>query len=105
VLHNQPHGFINVACEPVGGAARLVVESDGPVLGDDAVARLAQPFERLGAERTGSRNGHGLGLSIVSAVAGAHGGALELQPRSQGGLRVQIILPAAVPASATPVPT
>ncbi|MGH2888547.1 MAG: sensor histidine kinase, partial [Solirubrobacteraceae bacterium] len=105
VRHNQPHGFIDIDCENIGGAGRLVVESGGPVLDEDNVARLAQPFRRLSAERTGSENGHGLGLSIVAAVANAHGGALELHARPQGGLRVQITLPAATPARTTPAPS
>ena len=104
VRHNQPHGSITVALEPRGEHARLIVESGGPVLDQATVARLAEPFKRLGAERTGSENGHGLGLSIVAAVAAAHDGTLELNPRPQGGLRVQITLPtanAAQPTSAT----
>ena len=105
VRHNQPHGFINIACETTDGAARLVVESGGPVLDEQSVAQLAQPFRRLSAERTGSQNGHGLGLSIVAAVADSHGGALELHARPQGGLRVAITLPSATPAPTTvPVP-
>ena len=98
VRHNQPHGFIYVTCRTSGGAARLVVESGGRVLDERSVAQLAQPFRRLGAERTGSQNGQGLGLSIVAAVADAHGGALELHARPEGGLRVQITLPAATRA-------
>ena len=104
VRHNQPHGFINIACENIGGAGRLVVESGGPVLDEHSVAQLAQPFRRLGVERTGSQNGHGLGLSIVAAVADAHDGALELHARPQGGLRVQLTLPSATPAPAPSVP-
>ncbi len=105
VRHNQPHGFINIACETSDRAARLVVESGGPALDEQGVAQLGQPFRRLGVERTRSQNGHGLGLSIVAAVADAHGGALELHPRPQGGLRVQITLPAAIAApAAIPVP-
>ncbi len=104
VRHNQPHGFINIACENIGEGGRLVVESGGPALDEQGVAQLAQPFQRLGAERTRSQNGHGLGLSIVAAVANAHGGALELHARPQGGLRVQITLPAATPAPANPLP-
>jgi signal transduction histidine kinase len=95
VRHNQPHGVINVACEADGPTARLVVESDGPALDQGAVAQLIQPFRRLGPERTGSENGYGLGLSIVAAVATAHGGELELRARPTGGLRVQITLPGA----------
>jgi signal transduction histidine kinase len=95
VRHNQPNGFINVVCEIHNGAARLIVESGGAVLDERSVAQLAQPFRRLGVERTHSENGVGLGLSIVAVVAAAHGGALELHARSRGGLRVQITVPSA----------
>jgi signal transduction histidine kinase len=95
VRHNQARGFITVELEPVGETARLVVETGGPVLDQKRTQQLAQPFRRIGAERTGSQNGHGLGLSIVATVAAAHGGTLELHARPQGGLRVQITLPAA----------
>jgi signal transduction histidine kinase len=98
VRHNQPHGLINVACETDRQMSRLVVESGGPALDQGAVAQLIQPFRRLGAERTGSQNGYGLGLSIVAAVAAAHGGGLELRARPDGGLRVQITLPGATVA-------
>lgn len=103
VRHNQSHGSITVALEPHGEQARLVVDNGGRVLDQATVARLAEPFKRVGADRTGSENGHGLGLSIVAAVAAAHDGTLELSPRLQGGLRVQITLPTATvaqPASA-----
>ena len=50
-----------------------------------------------GANRTGSQHGHGLGLSIVAAVAAAHDGSVALHARAEGGLRVQITLPASTP--------
>ena len=91
VTHNEDGGWIRIA-----GSVReetvLVVESGGPVLDQREVDRLAQPFERLGTERTGSS---GLGLSIVAAVAAAHGGRLALLARPDGGLRVSVTLPAA----------
>ncbi len=105
VRHNQPGGEVEVTLAPVNGQlARLIVDSSGPILDQDAVAQLAQPFKRLGQDRTGSQNGHGLGLSIVAAVAAAHDGRLDLQARSGGGLRVQITLPAVSPPppAATP---
>jgi signal transduction histidine kinase len=98
VLHNDPGGFINVSCEIEHDAAQLMIESGGPVLDARVVAQLAQPFRRVGADRTRAKPGHGLGLSIVAAVAGAHGGTLELRARAEGGLRVQIVLPFATPA-------
>lgn len=51
VRHNQPGGRISVMCETDRDMARLVVESSGPVLDHEAVAQLAEPFNRLGAER------------------------------------------------------
>jgi signal transduction histidine kinase len=95
VRHNQARGFVTVELELDGESARLTVETGGPMLDQQRVEQLAQPFRRIGAERTGSQNGHGLGLSIVATVAAAHGGTLELHARPQGGLRVQITLPAA----------
>jgi signal transduction histidine kinase len=96
VRHNQPAGSIQITIARVDGhQARVLVDSSGPLLDHDAVAQLAQPFRRLGQDRTGSDNGHGLGLSIVAAVAAAHEGLLELHARPEGGLRVQITLPAA----------
>jgi signal transduction histidine kinase len=96
VRHNQPGGAIELTLAPLNGQqARVIVDTSGPVLDQDAVAQLAQPFKRLGQDRTGSQNGHGLGLSIVAAVAAAHDGTLDLHARAEGGLRVQIALPAA----------
>ena len=96
VRHTKPGGLVEIALASLDGRqARVVIASSGPLLDPDAVAQLAQPFKRLSQDRTGSQNGHGLGLSIVAAVAAAHGGGLELYARAEGGLRVQITLPAA----------
>jgi signal transduction histidine kinase len=100
VRHNEPHGFIRVVSEMQGNdTALLVVENGGLRLNDRSVEELARPFRRLGADRTGSADGVGLGLSIASAVADAHGGGLELHARDQGGLRVTIELSGATLAS------
>jgi len=98
--HNVDGGWISVASGTDGAAARLVVETGGEVLDQQHVDQLAQPFRRLGADRTGPADGAGLGLSIVAAVAEAHGGALDLRARPQGGLRVVIRLPLAASAAA-----
>ena len=93
IVHNEPGGWIRVSAATDGPVASLIVENGGPVMPADAVAQLAQPFRRLGADRVGSDNGAGLGLSIVAAIASAHGGSLELRARPDGGLRVTIGLP------------
>jgi signal transduction histidine kinase len=95
VRHNERKGWVRVVTEIDGTSARLIVETGGRILDERQVRDLARPFRRIGAERTGSDNGVGLGLSIVAAVATAHHGALELQARNGGGLRVAVTLPAA----------
>jgi len=103
VRHNQPGGSIELTLAPLNGQqARLTIDSSGRLLDKSAVTQLAEPFKRL-QDRTGSHNGHGLGLSIVAAVAAAHDGSLELHARAEGGLRVQITLPAAIPQLAATI--
>ena len=100
VGHNQPGGWVRVTTPVEGEHARLVVENGGPVLDPGQVAQLIQPFRRVGAERTGSDNGAGLGLAIVSSIVEVHGGVLDLDALPAGGLRVTIDLPLAVRAAA-----
>jgi signal transduction histidine kinase len=95
VNHNEPGGWLRAQTSSDGAFVRVVVENGGAVLAQDDVNELARPFRRLDAERTGSERGSGLGLSIVRSIAEAHGGALELQARDGGGLRVVITLPRA----------
>jgi signal transduction histidine kinase len=95
VRHNVDDGMVVISNGRRDAMAYLVVDSSGPVLNEDAVRDLAQPFRRLGPERVADNNGAGLGLSIVRAIAQAHGGALSLHARPEGGLRVVVDLPAA----------
>jgi signal transduction histidine kinase len=96
VRHNVPGGTVHISNDVVGPMERLVVESGGAVLDEATVQKLAEPFNRPGAERISNGNGAGLGLSIVSAIAIAHGGSLRLRRRPEGGLRVEIELPTVV---------
>lgn len=98
IIHNHDGGWIQVATTADDTTARLVVDTGGDILDPEQVARLTEPFQRLGADRTGSDGGSGLGLSIVAAIASAHGGALELRARPEGGLRATVSLPMAVTA-------
>jgi signal transduction histidine kinase len=68
----------------------LVIENTGAAVADAEIDRLLQPFQRLAQQRVGYRDGIGLGLSIVSAVANSHGAALEIRPGDNGGLRVEV---------------
>lgn len=95
VRHNVEGGLVHISNDFDGVVARLVVENGGEVLDESEVQLLGEPFHRIGAERLASGHGAGLGLSIVSAIAAAHGGALRLTALPEGGLRVLIELPVA----------
>jgi signal transduction histidine kinase len=99
IRYNEPSGFIRVATRADSEAARLVVESSGPPVDPTEARELAQPFRQLGAQRTHSQNGVGLGLAIVAAIAEAHAGRLELHARADGGLRAEVELPRAATRS------
>jgi signal transduction histidine kinase len=104
VCHNTSGGWVRITTEASEGRARIVVENGGEPLDPEQVAQLSQPFRRLGADRIGTDRGSGLGLSIVAAIAEAHGGTLDLQARPGGGLRVCVELPAAAGRTAATVP-
>lgn len=85
--HNIPQGWVRVETSTVDGRARLTVTNTGPVVPSYDVETIFLPFRRLGRERSANR-GLGLGLSIVRAVATAHGGKVTAIPRPGGGLVV-----------------
>ena len=62
--------------------ARLTVADDGPGVPEGDRDRITQRFARLEASR--SRPGHGLGLSLVAAIAQIHGASLAIGDNSPG---------------------
>src|SRR5712692_7779112 len=95
VRHNVAHGVIEVTTGTWTAHAVLAVSSTGPLIPPDEVGRLFQPFQRGGGGRAGGRTGLGLGLSIVGAIAAAHGAWLQANALPGGGLGVQIGFPQA----------
>lgn len=99
IRHNVPHGTVGLSVDAADGKAELRVFNTGTEIPITEVERLVQPFQRLGADRVGYRDGVGLGLSIVAAIADAHDAKLAVRPRAAGGLDVEVWFPlAAAPA-------
>lgn len=88
--YNVPGGHVDVVTGTQSGRTVLSVVNTGPVVPADQVERLLQPFQRLTNGRRGDRNGLGLGLSIVVAIASAHGAELGATPAPGGGLDVRV---------------
>ncbi len=93
VAYNHQLGWIEVSTRQTQDAAELVVSNSGPVVPTESIDTLFQPFRRLTRDRTASSSSVGLGLSIVRAVARAHGGDATARPGSSGGLEVVVRLP------------
>ena len=91
--HNLPGGRAEIVTVTVAGGARITVRNTGPVVPPDQVDRLFQPFQQLGGQRIRHTAGHGLGLAIVSAIAGAHGATLIARSQPEGGLDIEITFP------------
>ena len=70
---------------------RILVDDDGPGLTPAERLQVAQRGQRLDETKPGS----GLGLSIVVDLAALYGGRLTLGTAPIGGLRVELVLPAA----------
>jgi signal transduction histidine kinase len=90
VRHNIPGGDIQITTKTSHAGPVLSVTSSGQVIPAADVDRLFQPFQRLGPRRARNDNGHGLGLSIVRAVAAAHGATIGARALPGGGLAVDV---------------
>jgi signal transduction histidine kinase len=71
---------------------RVVVDDDGPGL---SPSQREQVQARRGNRLDETKPGSGLGLSIVVDLAALYGGALTLGTAPIGGLRAELVLPAA----------
>jgi signal transduction histidine kinase len=97
IRHNVDGGRIEIATETKAGHAVLSVTNSGPMVPTAEVGRLFEPFQRLATDRNGDDNGLGLGLSIVHAIAGAHGAVLTVQAQPAGGLDIEVSFPVSGP--------
>jgi signal transduction histidine kinase len=92
--HNVPGGRIDVATTTTNdGRSVLTVLNTGPLVSPDDLDRLYEPFQRANADRNDDQNGLGLGLSIVRAIAAAHGATISTRARANGGLEIAVTFP------------
>lgn len=90
--NTEPGTRIAIGSALEDGGARLWVADDGPGIAPAEHQRIFERFARGAAGRRRSE-GAGLGLSIVRAIAEAHGGRVELRSAVGQGARFTIHLP------------
>ena len=93
IRHNIPGGHIQISTSAHDNQAALTMASTGPHVPADQTRRLLEPFQRLDGKRGHDHEGPGLGLSIVAAIASAHGATLSVRPRPSGGLAIKVTFP------------
>lgn len=91
VAHTEDGDEIAVGLVVDGPSARIWVRDSGEGIPAEELEGIFNPFQRGSASR--GREGAGLGLSIVQAIAEAHHGRVEIDSELGHGTRVTIVLP------------
>src|SRR5439155_1421591 len=76
VKFNREYGTVHVSVRE-GARVQVSVRDSGTGLTREQIARLFQPFERLGAEHSGIA-GHGLGLAVCRELVAAMRGSIDV---------------------------
>jgi signal transduction histidine kinase len=79
-------GTVAIAVESGRGGVRVVVDDDGPGVGDDVRERLFAPF-------ASTKPSGGLGLALARRLARLHGGDVTHEARQGRGARFVVTLP------------
>jgi two-component system, OmpR family, sensor kinase len=93
--HTPPRAPAQVRLHPVDGMAVLEVVDSGPGLDPELGDHVFERFYRADESRSRASGGAGLGLSIVAAVTGAHGGRASVVSASGDGATFRIEIPLA----------
>ena len=88
---------VTVRVATANGEATLEVADRGPGMTAEEVERVFERFWRADDSRTRASGGAGLGLSIVAAVAEAHGGTASVDAAPGAGAAFTVRLPATAP--------
>ncbi len=80
--------------DPSGTGWRVRVQDRGPGVPDEMLSKLFEAFVRVGDSRDRASGGYGLGLAIARRAIIAHGGDIRASNVPEGGLRIEVRLPA-----------
>jgi len=95
VRYTPAGGTVTVSTDVVGETVRLSVQDSGPGVPPEERTLIFAPFYRIPRAGGGeSDSGSGLGLAIVTAIARAHRGSVELAEAPAGGSVFCMVLPA-----------
>jgi signal transduction histidine kinase len=93
VQHTAEYERIELAAQREPDAVVVTVEDNGHGIPPQALEHIFERFARADASRSRRSGGAGLGLSIVAAIARAHGGSCRGANASNGGAVFELRLP------------
>jgi signal transduction histidine kinase len=100
VKYSEEHSAIELRARWSGEREVVVeVEDEGTGIARDAIGRIFARFGRADTARTRTAGGVGLGLAIVDAIAGHHGGRCSVQSGPHGSVFSLHLPVAAAPAT------
>lgn len=90
---NKYANHVKVSMEAVNDGFEIAIEDDGPGIPENKRQEVFRPFYRIDTARNLDHGGTGLGLCIAQDAVHQHGGTIELDESSLGGLKVLIKIP------------
>src|ERR1019366_8623977 len=93
VKFTRDGGQVSITAEAIDSHLRIAVRDNGIGIPASALSRIGQAFEQASNDPMRAREGTGLGLALVRALVGKHGGALHIDSKENVGTPVTIELP------------
>jgi signal transduction histidine kinase len=97
VKFTRAGGQVTISAAALDGRVRIAVKDNGIGIPVAALARIGQAFEQASNDPMLAREGTGLGLALVRALVGRHGGAVRIESEEHVGTTVTIELPLTQP--------
>ncbi len=94
IKYTRKEGTATLTARAANGGVEIRVTDTGMGIPPDALPHIFDRFYRADRARSRQQGGAGLGLSLVRAIAEAHGGRVEVQSRVNEGSTFTVSLPA-----------
>ena len=93
VKFTRDGGQVSITAGIVDGRVKITVRDNGIGIPASALSRIGQVFEQASNNPMLAREGTGLGLALVRALVGQHGGSLRIDSKENVGTAVTVELP------------
>jgi signal transduction histidine kinase len=100
VKFTRDGGQVEIAAFVQDGHMRISVRDNGVGIPADVLSRIGGAFQQASNDPMLAREGTGLGLALVKALVGQHGGRLGIESRENSGTCVTVTLPLDQPGRA-----